>query len=269
MEEKVIARIILSQSGGLTFDKTLIDQSLSQNYVNGFDLYNNNVRSIPNNTQNLTKNYPTLRRFESPYTDSLIKLDPIKANVTSSPFQPEQQHPTINFSKLSNLALSLNNPYFYNLQGIIHNKGEIKAFNMSSSDDDIDAGNVKFLTLLNDLKTLYVGPSFTDRVNESRSKKLNVLMNYFSKDNTQNDLKLDTKGCLIYRNLNTNTKFALYVDYFIKYPNEVRSTSLPIYFRELFLDKILKSQDKFTPILHFKPHLKKRRRKRKRIYDDD
>ena len=54
MEEKVIARIIPSQSG-LTFDKTLIDQSLSQNYVNGFNLYNKNVRSIPNNTQNLTK----------------------------------------------------------------------------------------------------------------------------------------------------------------------------------------------------------------------
>ena len=174
--------------------------------------------------------------------------------------------------------MSLNNPYFYNLQGIIHNKGEIKAFDMSS-DDDIDAENVKFLTLLNDLKTLYVGPSFTDRVNESRSKKLNVLMNYFSKDNIQNDLKLDTKGCLIYRNLNTNTKFALYVDYFIKYPNEVRSTSLPIYFRELFLDKILNSQDKFTPILHFKPRRlkkKKKKRKRKRIdnnndnnYDDN
>ena len=90
-------------------------------------------------------------------------------------------------------------------------------------------------------------------------------MNCFSKANTQNDLKLDTKGCLIYRNLNTNTKFALYVDYFIKYPNEVRSTSHPIYFRELFLDKILNSQDKFTPILHFKPRrLKKKKKKRKR-----
>ena len=89
MEEKVIARIILSQSG-LIFDKTLIKQSLSQNYVNGINLYNKNVRSIPNNTQNLTKNYPTLRRFESPYTDSLIKLNPIKVNVPSSPpFQTE------------------------------------------------------------------------------------------------------------------------------------------------------------------------------------
>ena len=91
-------------------------------------------------------------------------------------------------------------------------------------------------------------------------------MEYFSKHNTQNDLKLDGKGCLVYRNLSTNTKFALYVDYFIKYPNEVRSTSLPLYFRELFLDKILNSQDKFTPVLHFKPHhsMKKKKKKAKK-----
>ena len=64
----------------------------------------------------------------------------------------------------------------YFTRSTIKQKGEIshKAFNMSS---DIDSENVKFLTLLNDLKTLYVGPSFTDRVDESRSKKLNVLMN--------------------------------------------------------------------------------------------
>ena len=83
MEEKVIARIILSQSGGLTFDKTLIDQSLSQNYVNGFDLYNNNVRSIPNNTQNLTKNYPTFRRFKSPYLIPNKRNNFLKFDITS------------------------------------------------------------------------------------------------------------------------------------------------------------------------------------------
>ena len=159
------------------------------------------------------------------------------------------------------MALSLNNPYFYNLQGIIHDKTEI-----GQKADDTDLENVKFLTLLNDLKTLYIGPSFSDRVNESRSKKLNALMEYFSKHNTQNDLKLDGKGCLVYRNLSTNTKFAIYVDYFIKYPNEVRSTSLPLYFRELFLDKILNSQDKFTPVLHFKPRhsMKKKKKKAKK-----
>lgn len=266
MEERVIARILLSHSG-LTFDKSLINQSSFQNRVNGNNLYSENALSLPNHTQDLTKGYPTATRFESPYTDSLIKLNPNKVNFTSSPFQGEQQNPIAKFSKLSNLALSLNNPYFYNLQGIIHDKTEIgqKALTMSS-DDDTDSENVKFLTLLNDLKTLYIGPSFSDRVNESRSKKLNILMEYFSKHNTQNDLKLDGKGCLVYRNLSTNTKFAIYVDYFIKYPNEVRSTSLPLYFRELFLDKILNSQDKFTPVLHFKPHhsMKKKKKKAKK-----
>ena len=263
MEERAIARILLSHSG-LSFDKSLINQRSSQNRVNGLNLYSKNALSIPNYTQDLTKGYPTPRRSGSPYTDSLIELNPNKVNFTSSPFQGKQQNLITNFSKLSNLALSLNNPYFYNLQEIIHDKTEIshKVPTMSS---DTDVENVKFLTLLNDLKTLYIGPSFTDRVNESRSKKLNALMEYFSKHNTQNDLKLDDKGCLVYRNLSTNTKFALYVDYFIKYPNEVRSTSLPIYFRELFLDKILNSQDKFTPTLHFKPYQhSKKKRKRKR-----
>ena len=163
------------------------------------------------------------------------------------------------------MALSLSNPYFYNLQGIIQDKTKIGQKALTMSSDDTDLENVKFLTLLNDLKTLYIGPSFSDRVNESRSKKLNALMEYFSKHNTQNDLKLDGKGCLVYRNLSTNTKFAIYVDYFIKYPNEVRSTSsLPLYFRELFLDKILNSQDKFTPVLHFKPRHSMKKRKRKR-----
>ena len=146
MEERVIARILLSHSG-LTFDKSLINQSSFQNRVNGNNLYSENALSLPNHTQDLTKGYPTATRFESPYTDSLIKLNPNKVNFTSSPFQGEQQNPIAKFSKLSNLALSLNNPCFYNLQGIIHDKTEIgqKALTMSS---DIDLENVKFLTLL-------------------------------------------------------------------------------------------------------------------------
>lgn len=263
MEEREVARLVLGHSA-LTFDKRLINQDLSQNYENGINLYRQSRYNQAKNTHLLTKDYPTLRNFSNPYTDSLIKLNPDKVFYSSAPFQSLQQIPSINFSKLSNLALSLNNPYFFNLQEVNHDRNTITkiAFNDSQNNDE----NVKFLTLLNDLKTLYIGPSFTDRVNESRSKKLYILMDYFSKHNEQNDLKLDDKGCLIYRNLTTNTKFVLYVDYFIKYPNEARSSSLPLYFRELFLDKILNSQNKFIPILHYKPQVftKKRRIKHKK-----
>ena len=78
-----------------------------------------------------------------------------------------------------------------------------------------------------------------------------MLIEYFSSENEDNDLKLDEKECLVYKNLSTNTKFALYVDYFIKYPNEVQSKSFPLYFPELFLDKILKSQTRFNPTIHY------------------
>jgi hypothetical protein len=113
--------------------------------------------------------------------------------------------------------------------------------------------NSKFLIILNDLKSLYTGSSFTEKTNKSRSEKLGVLMDYFSHSNEENDLRLDSKGCLVYKNLSTNTKFAIYVDYFLKYPNEVQSKSFPLYFRELFLDKISNSQVKFHPTIHFKP----------------
>ena len=83
MEERVIARILLSHSG-LTFDKSLINQSSSQNRVNGNNLYSENALSLPNHTQDLTKGYPTATRFESPYTDSLIKLNPNKVNFMYS-----------------------------------------------------------------------------------------------------------------------------------------------------------------------------------------
>ena len=103
MEERVIARILLSHSG-LSFDKSLINQRSSQNRVNGLNLYSKNALSIPNYTQDLTKGYPTPRRSGSPYTDSLIELNPNKVNFTSSPFQGKQQNLITNFSKLSNLA---------------------------------------------------------------------------------------------------------------------------------------------------------------------
>ena len=253
MEEKEVARKILSHRG-LTFDKGLLHQDSRQNSANSLDLFKRSTLNIPTKTiHKLVKDYPTLRRFSSPYTDSLIDLDSSKTDLkfnTTLSFEPQQNNTSLHLSKLTNLGISLNNPYFYNLQETTYNQNKINhgAVNFGSDDGE----NIKFLTLLNDLKTLYTGPSFTDRVNESRSRKLDILIDYFTNSNDENDLRLDEKGCLVYRNLSTNTKFALYVDYFIKYPNEVQYKSRPLYFNELFLDKISKSQTKFNPTIHHK-----------------
>ena len=161
------------------------------------------------------------------------------------------------------MGISMNNPYFYNFQETVRNQNEIGHGSVNFESDDGE--NIKFLTLLNDLKTLYTGPSFTDKINESRSKKLDTLIDYFSNSNDENDLRLDKKGCLVYKNLSTNTKFAVYVDYFLKYPNEVQSKSRPLYFDELFLDKISKTQTKFNPtVRHESSRTAKRRKNEKR-----
>ena len=260
MEEKAVARTILSHRG-LTFDKALIHQDSFQNFINGLDLFQRSRLNLPSKAiHKLVKGYPTLRRHSSPYADSLINLDSSKTDLkfnTTLSFEPQQNNTSLHLSKLSNLGISLNNPYFYNLQETAHNQNEIR-YDFGNDDD---GENIKFLTLLNDLKSLYTGPSFTDRVNESRSRKLDTLIDYFSNSNDENDLRLDEKGCLVYKNLSTNTKFALYVDYFIKYPGEVQSKPRPLYFNELFLDKISKSQTKFNPTIHHKSTREKRRGK--------
>ena len=265
MEERESAKLILSHAG-LTFNKDLIQQNFLQNYVNGSYLFKRNKLNIPKPTHELVKDYPTLRKLSNPYIDSLIKLNPNKINLKANPIPlPESQPktpPFVNISKLSNLALSLNNPYFYNQQETFYKQNEINS-NSFNIPNEKDVENTIFLILLNDLKTLYVGPSFTDKINESRSNKINMLIDYFSNMNEENDLKLDDKGCLVYKNLSTNTKFAVYVDYFIKYPTEIRSKSLPLYFRELFLDKILNSQAKFSPTIHYTPRARKLTKKRK------
>ena len=88
---------------------------------------------------------------------------------------------------------------------------------------------------------------------------IDILIDYFSNSNDENDLRLDKKGCLVYKNLATNTKFAVYVDYFLKYP--VQSKSRPLYFDELFLDKISKSQTKFDPTIRHESSRTAKRRK--------
>ena len=269
MDEREVAKIILSQNG-LTFNKNIIRQNIFQNYLNGSDLFRRNKLNLPKTPHKLVDGYPTLRRFSNAYTDSLMKLNPNKSNLkynTNASFDPLKNAPTVNVSRLSYLALSLNNPYFYTLQENRHNQNnDVNMHAAGISNDGIE--NVKFLTLLNDLKSLYTGASFSEKTNESRNHKLNILIDYFSNYNNENDLKLDDKGCLVYKNLSTNTKFALYVDYFVKYPNETRSKSLPLYFRELFLDKISNSQSKFNPTIHYKPFKPEKSPKKKRSNED-
>ena len=266
MEEKEVARTILSHRG-LTFDKSLIHQDSSQNFINGLDLFKRNALNLPSKAiHELAKGYPTLGRPSSPYTDSLTNLDSSKTDLkfnTTSSFEPTRDNAFSHLSRLSNLGISMNNPYFYNFQETVRNQNEIGHGSVNFESDDGE--NIKFLTLLNDLKTLYTGPSFTDKINESRSKKLDTLIDYFSNSNDENDLRLDKKGCLVYKNLSTNTKFAVYVDYFLKYPNEVQSKSRPLYFDELFLDKISKTQTKFNPtVRHESSRTAKRRKNEKR-----
>ena len=195
MEEKVVARTILSHRG-LTFDKGLIHQDSSQNFINGLDLFKRSRLNLPSKAiHKLVKGYPTLRRPSSPYADSLINLDSSKTDLqinTTLSFEPQQNNTSLHLSRLSNLGISLNNPYFYNLQETAHNQNEIRYGAVNFGNDDGE--NIKFLTLLNDLKTLYTGPSFTDRVNESRSRKLDILIGYFLNSNDENDLRLDEKG---------------------------------------------------------------------------
>ena len=210
---------------GLTFDKNLICQKKQVNFVNGSNLFKEDKQ--PQSLAKLAFTYPAL--IETPgnaYIDSLTNLNTM-----------------LLISEATTLAKQ--------------KEADKNAY--------IDNNENAFLLLLNDLKHLYTGPSFTDRTNKSRMKKINLLIDWFSKFNNENELKLDEKNCLVYRNLQTNVKFSVYVDYFIKYPQELRSKSVPMYFQELFLDKILKSQVKFTPTVQYlSGKIMRKHRKKKR-----
>ena len=245
LEER--AKSILSQSG-LSLDKNLINQNTYQNYINAITLFKSNVLHVPHSTCKLVKDYPTLSRPSNAYTHTLISLDPNKINLKYNTLSSSMlSTPYLNVESQSNFALSLNNPYFYTQQETAFHQGETVS-NLHNAANE-DRANGEFLAILNDLKSLYTGPSLADKTNQNRSEKLSILFDYFSKSNK--DLKLNEKDCLVYRNLQTNIKFAVYVDAFVKHHEESRSKSFPMYFQEIFLDKILKSQIKFKPTIRY------------------
>ena len=258
--QREVTTSILNHTG-LTFDKNLICQKRQVNFVNGSNLFKEDKQ--PQSLAKLAFTYPAL--IETPgnaYIDSLTSLNTNKMNLKSniiSSFSPLENAPHTFTDALSALGISLNNPYLIS-EATTHAKQK-----EADKNAYIDNNDNAFLLLLNDLKHLYTGPSFTDRTNKSRMKKIDLLIDWFSKFNNENELKLDEKNCLVYRNLQTNVKFSVYVDYFIKYPQELRSKSVPMYFQELFLDKILKSQVKFTPTVQYlSGKIMRKHRKKKR-----
>lgn len=242
MDEAGRARKFLEHSGQ-TFDKVLTNQRKIQNFVNGTKLFEENVLKTPLSLLKLALNNSVLK---NPYTETLTNLSPSKINLkanTISRFSPQNANPLLDNSAVLNLALSLNNPYALAEQATKFSLKEAdKVGHIKNNEND-------FLLLLNDLKDLYTGQSFAESVNDARKKKIDTLINYFSNFNETGELSLDEKKCLVYRNLQTNVKFSTYVDYFIKHPQDLRSKVVPMYFQEIFLDKILNSQVKFTPTI--------------------
>lgn len=233
-------------------------QNSVQNYVNNSNLYKKPELVAASQTD-AVKEFD-LTNTENAYTDSLSVLDTNKVNLkanTELSFLP-QQNKTAVLDDMPALALCMNNPYLMTMQTTRSMQ------ETSSKDSHVENGNDNndFLTILNDLKYLYT--SSASQKSNVRSKKLDVLINFFSKFNKDNELQLDDKKCLTYRNINTAVKFSVYVDCFVKYPEETRSkTTFPTYFQELFLDKILNSQSRFSPAVYQPSSIGKRQKKKK------
>ena len=232
-------------------------QNNVQNYVNNSNLYKKPELVAPH--PDTVKEFD-LTNTENAYTDSLSALDTNKVNLkanTELSFLP-QQNKTAVFDGMPALALCMNNPYLMTMQTTRSMQ------ETSSKDSHVENGddNNDFLTILNDLKYLYT--SSASQKSNVRSEKLDVLINFFSKFNKDNELQLDDKKCLTYRNINTAVKFSVYVDCFVKYPEETRSkTTFPTYFQELFLDKILNSQSRFSPTVYQPSSVGNRYKKKK------
>ena len=248
---------------GFSLNKDISErQNNIQNYVNNSNLYKKPELAAPQ--ADAVKEFD-LTNTENAYTNSLSALDTnkvsLKANTELS-FLP-QQNKTAVFDGMPALVLCMNNPYLMTMQTTRSMQETSSKDSHIENDDKND-----FLTILNDLKYLYT--SSASQKSNVRSEKLDVLINFFSKFNKDNELQLDDKKCLTYRNINTAVKFSVYVDCFVKYPEETRSkTTFPTYFQELFLDKILNSQSRFSPtayqpssVRHKKKKTKKQQRRR-------
>ena len=193
-------------------------------------------------------------RFSNPYVDTLTSLDPNKVSLKHNVIIPflEQQKVPVNLLNLRQLATVMNNPYLA-AQEDVTKQIELTSSYLYEKNEAVGE-NAKILTLINEFKTLYVGDSFTPKQNKQRIEKLTLLLRYFSNHNNNQDWHLDEKGYLLYKNIKTMNRFVTYIDLFLKYPEEIpHGTKLPIFFQELFLNRIMSDHSKFSPTVHYTP----------------
>ena len=210
-------------------------------------------------------------RFSNPYVDTLTSLDPNKVSLKHNVIIPflEQQKVPVNLLNLRQLATVMNNPYLA-AQDDVAKQIELTSSYLYEKNETVRE-NAKIITLINEFKTLYVGDSFTPKQNKQRIEKLALLLKYFSKHNNNQNWHLDEKGYLLYKNIKTMNRFVTYIDLFLKYPEEIpQGTKLPIFFQELFLDRIMSDYSKFSPTVHYTPddHKKKFENSTKTKNDD-
>ena len=162
MSKKDFAKLHLEQSGS-SFDKSINRQNIIQNYINNSNLFKNSERTIPQ-----AKGFKFTSK-EDAYIDAFSNLNTNKINLkpnTESSFLPQQNKLSAIDNGLEALALSMNNPYLMTEQTTRTMQDQ------SFKDSYIENDENEFLIILNDLKQLYTGSSFSSKINESRSKKL-------------------------------------------------------------------------------------------------
>ena len=188
------------------------------------------IHSIPEQSFQPILETDRLLQTDFHTTFDFARLNPIKYNVLEK-FVDSALNSKANLVN-SDMNVALENPYKDSLRQ-----------NSSNFNSEQEFANI--LSVLKSLKSVYlVKSSNSKEQNASRMKKFNILNNFFLKPKDGNEWYLDSAGYLVFNNLHTGVKFSRYIDYFMKYPNDVsKTTPMPIYFEELFLNKILHQKD--------------------------
>ena len=226
------------------------------NERNTKNLFRDNIHFSSPNTSYLNKTNAERDENSSPYLDSLAALDTKVALESNTRFSFENQRnaPEKTLDLTSTANLILNDPYF-DINDTIKSQNEISNGDIGENEE----AKQRFLAYINDLKSLYLDETLNDKQLENRSRKFKLMENFFSNENFEQYWHLDDKDCLMYKSIKTMVKFSYYIDLFLKYPNEIsKGIKYPIFFKELFLGKILSNKERFSPVFHQAPSVKRK-----------